>query len=328
MVSADVIEACVTEYFADDIELPADVASWSEEKLRSWLDNGGVDTTVEPEVEAEAVASDVVVTKVADEPPKGGEASVSASVWYEVVFSPLIYVRVEPETTAAKLGLLQCGQRVETVGRSGDWVQLTSGGWVLTDGRSLGLGALLQPASPPPEAAATPLSGGALGGLREVFARAIALSESGSSSGGPPLPTPVDPTQLPLLAEHWRAGRRPPARDVAVLLSAAHAHLAAMPTVIDLDVPRDTTLTVVGDIHGQYDDLLTLFAVNGFPSETCPCTRMCRSRLAQPSGRHTSCTRRAHLHTQRCKWSAAARAHSSRGCVATRQPLWASSPRS
>jgi hypothetical protein len=33
--------------------------------------------------------------------------------------------------------------------------------------------------------------------------------------------------------------------------------------VVDLDVPEGSTLTICGDVHGQLDDALTIFRLNG-----------------------------------------------------------------
>lgn len=42
------------------------------------------------------------------------------------------------------------------------------------------------------------------------------------------------------------------------------------PSLVDIEVPDDKTITVCGDIHGQYYDLINIFATNGLPSEDNP----------------------------------------------------------
>lgn len=39
------------------------------------------------------------------------------------------------------------------------------------------------------------------------------------------------------------------------------------PTMVEVDVAPETTLTVCGDTHGQYFDLLEIFRLNGYPTE-------------------------------------------------------------
>ena len=38
-------------------------------------------------------------------------------------------------------------------------------------------------------------------------------------------------------------------------------------SLVDIDIPDGINLTVVGDVHGQYYDLLHIFEINGYPSE-------------------------------------------------------------
>lgn len=41
-------------------------------------------------------------------------------------------------------------------------------------------------------------------------------------------------------------------------------------SLVDIDVPVDTRITVCGDTHGQYYDLLHIFDLNGMPSKENP----------------------------------------------------------
>jgi serine/threonine-protein phosphatase 5 len=48
------------------------------------------------------------------------------------------------------------------------------------------------------------------------------------------------------------------------------ALLVALPTVVDVPVPEGSHITVCGDVHGQFYDLLNIFELNGLPSEDHP----------------------------------------------------------
>jgi serine/threonine-protein phosphatase 5 len=54
---------------------------------------------------------------------------------------------------------------------------------------------------------------------------------------------------------------------IQILIQAVHT-LRAQPNVTFVDVPNGETVTVCGDTHGQYYDLLNIFELNGIPSET------------------------------------------------------------
>lgn len=42
------------------------------------------------------------------------------------------------------------------------------------------------------------------------------------------------------------------------------------PTLVDVEIPDGQTITVCGDVHGQYYDLLNIWNINGLPSEDNP----------------------------------------------------------
>merc|ERR1719174_1227596 len=55
----------------------------------------------------------------------------------------------------------------------------------------------------------------------------------------------------------------------AIILQALELFKAA-PTLVDLTVEEGKHITVCGDTHGQYYDLLNIFELNGLPSEENP----------------------------------------------------------
>lgn len=46
--------------------------------------------------------------------------------------------------------------------------------------------------------------------------------------------------------------------------------MKGLPTLIDIEVPASKHITVCGDVHGQYYDLLNIFKLNGLPSDSNP----------------------------------------------------------
>lgn len=46
--------------------------------------------------------------------------------------------------------------------------------------------------------------------------------------------------------------------------------LNALPSLIEVPVPKATEFTVCGDVHGQFYDLLNIFELNGMPSDSNP----------------------------------------------------------
>lgn len=46
--------------------------------------------------------------------------------------------------------------------------------------------------------------------------------------------------------------------------------LKALPTLVEVDVPKGKEITVCGDTHGQFYDVLNIFKLNGYPSDENP----------------------------------------------------------
>lgn len=77
----------------------------------------------------------------------------------------------------------------------------------------------------------------------------------------------TEPIQLDFVTammDHFKFNNRLDLENVVELLRRVKAVLKAQPNVVDLNIT--TRLTVVGDLHGQLDDLFAIFKLNGLPS--------------------------------------------------------------
>ena len=50
----------------------------------------------------------------------------------------------------------------------------------------------------------------------------------------------------------------------------ARQRLKSLPSLVDVTIPGGKDLTVCGDVHGQFYDLLNIFKINGKPSSSNP----------------------------------------------------------
>ena len=72
------------------------------------------------------------------------------------------------------------------------------------------------------------------------------------------------------LSEHFQAQKKLARRYVYQILLQALPLLRAQATLVRVDVPAGSHITVCGDVHGQYYDVLNLFSMNGAPSASNP----------------------------------------------------------
>jgi serine/threonine-protein phosphatase 5 len=68
------------------------------------------------------------------------------------------------------------------------------------------------------------------------------------------------------LTQYLKNQHRLHRKYVLMLIERVHELLVKLPNIVDVDVPTNGLLTICGDIHGQYYDLLKLLELNGGPS--------------------------------------------------------------
>ena len=69
--------------------------------------------------------------------------------------------------------------------------------------------------------------------------------------------------QLLDLIEHFKAGHILHYKYTVQILEAFKAAASKLPTLVHTGVDKGTTLAVCGDTHGQLQDLLTIWHING-----------------------------------------------------------------
>lgn len=70
------------------------------------------------------------------------------------------------------------------------------------------------------------------------------------------------------MTEHFRAEKMIDRRDVVFILLEVLKLFKASPNIVTVTVPEGEDITVCGDTHGQFYDLLNIFKINGVPSQT------------------------------------------------------------
>jgi diadenosine tetraphosphatase ApaH/serine/threonine PP2A family protein phosphatase len=83
------------------------------------------------------------------------------------------------------------------------------------------------------------------------------------------------PEKLPLDSVHkamemFKQQKRIHPKYVFLLLEASTRYLAKQPNLDRISLQQNDTVTIVGDIHGKYYNLLHIFEMNGYPSPSNP----------------------------------------------------------
>jgi serine/threonine-protein phosphatase 5 len=91
-----------------------------------------------------------------------------------------------------------------------------------------------------------------------------------ASYTGPRLPEPITLDFVKELMETFRQGGRLHRKYAIQIILGVIKLLAQLPTLVDIDVPPGTRLTVCGDVHGQFYDMLNIFKINGLPGPENP----------------------------------------------------------
>ena len=145
------LEAIRQEAFADDLPIHDAMLAWSSKAARAYFESGGAIKASPAEIDL--IAS--LIASIANGPAYVAQPKAFGSLdeiaVFEVLHSPRVAVREAPSTSAKVLTAVRCGDdvMVDRFSDDGGWVHLCAGdfgleagGWMLMDGRSLGLGTL------------------------------------------------------------------------------------------------------------------------------------------------------------------------------------------
>lgn len=91
-----------------------------------------------------------------------------------------------------------------------------------------------------------------------------------NSYAGPRLEGPVSLEFVKELIDHFKNQKNLHKKYLYQILLDIIQLLSSLPTLIEIDVPNGKEITVCGDVHGQFYDMLNIFELNGFPSEDNP----------------------------------------------------------
>ncbi|XQJ26342.1 serine/threonine protein phosphatase type 5, putative [Leishmania guyanensis] len=103
----------------------------------------------------------------------------------------------------------------------------------------------------------------------EAVSKTIKLGVIAASYSGPRIENDTITAQfVEAMQEHFRVERKIDRRDVVFILLEVLKLFKSYPNFVTVTVPDGEDITVCGDTHGQFYDLLNIFKLNGNPSPT------------------------------------------------------------
>ncbi|KAG8532147.1 uncharacterized protein KY384_003787 [Bacidia gigantensis] len=89
-----------------------------------------------------------------------------------------------------------------------------------------------------------------------------------SSYDGAKLGTEMTQDFIDDMIDRFKNGKKIHRKYAFRIIQAVYDIVYKEPTMVEMEVAKDHKLTVCGDTHGQYFDLMELFRLNGFPTES------------------------------------------------------------
>lgn len=84
---------------------------------------------------------------------------------------------------------------------------------------------------------------------------------------GPHLSWPLTPENMLGLVQAFKEGKVLHSKYVLQMLHKFTHYNKALPTVVQITIKERSRLTIVGDTHGQIQDVLHMFDINGVPDD-------------------------------------------------------------
>ncbi|KAF2491744.1 serine/threonine-protein phosphatase-like protein 5 [Lophium mytilinum] len=117
---------------------------------------------------------------------------------------------------------------------------------------------------------------------RDAFLKAIEIEDAPSAAegldlehmaleknyDGVKLEEQITPEFVEDMIDRFKNGKKLARKYVFQIILAVKKIVYEEPTMVEVEVEQGKTITVCGDTHGQFFDLLNIFKLNGFPSET------------------------------------------------------------